>query len=350
MTETKWYQNPAVDAYVIISSRVRLARNLSSFHFPSRLSPPAAARALDVMRTAVNTGYQDGYKDPEANFINLSNMSNLDLNILAEQHLISPYMVSSSLNRGVFFDKHGDVTVMFNEEDHLRIQSIVAGDNLEAVFNGSNTMEELLSFQVDYAFDREFGFLTSCPSNTGTGMRASYMLHIPLLEGSGNLKREMATLAKAGIVMRGMHGEGSGSLGSIYQVSNQKTLGKKEADILQELKAYTNQLVEKEQALRGAMVMDYLIEAQDSFWRSLGAISNSRKMSLNEALRHLSEIRLGAMLGASLGFCKNPSSLTIYNLMVNIQPFSLQKIMGPATDARHLDVLRAQYLRETINS
>ena len=348
---TKWYENPTVDTHIIISSRVRLARNLANFHFPPCLSPPQAANAMEMMRGSIFNEKNDAMLDAgKFEFINLSNSSNWDLNILSEQHLISPSMVHNSNQRGVAHSMGGNVSIMFNEEDHVRIQALFVGKDLDAAFATANKMDDIMEETLNFAFDHEFGYLTSCPSNTGTGLRASYMLHIPLLEASGNLKKEMGILTKAGIVMRGIHGEGSDSLGSIYQISNQKTLGKSETYIMNELKACADQLVEKEHALRGTMVMDYLTEAKDSFWRSIGAVTNARKMSLAEAMRHLSEIRLGTMLGTSLGFCKNPAPTTIYNLMTNIQPFTLQKIMGPAIDARHLDMLRADYLRKVISS
>ncbi|MDR2167795.1 MAG: protein arginine kinase [Clostridiales bacterium] len=343
----KWYENPAADADVIISSRVRLARNLVKYPFPTRLSSTDASAAIRAMHASVFT--EENRPNVEAEglkFVDLSHISNWDLNILAERHIISPSMVSQAALRGLVYNDNENISVMFNEEDHLRIQSIFVGQDLDAAFEAANRLDDLMGQNLDYAFDAEFGFLTSCPTNTGTGLRASYMLHIPLLESTGSLKVEVGILTKAGFTMRGIHGEGSESLGSIYQISNQITLGKTEDEIIHELKYYTGQLVEKELSARGIMARDYLAEVADSFWRSYGILSYCRKISLPEAMRHLSAIRLGVMLGRVMGLAENPFNGTIYNIMTNIRPYGLQKIMGPATDPRHLDILRADYFRK----
>jgi len=342
----KWYENPAVDADIVISSRVRLARNLNDFLFPNRLGLPEAAEAVRLMRKSIFCEENRQMVDADSfNFLDLSSHSTWDLNILAERHIISPTMVKKGVQKGLVHSGCENVSVMFNEEDHIRIQSIFVGKDLDAAFKTADNLDDIMSRSLDYAFDHDIGYLTACPTNTGTGLRASYMLHLPLLEASGGLKMELTALNRAGIVVRGIYGEGSESHGSIYQISNQRTLGKSEEEIIIELKTYTDQLIEKENKLRGVMVMDYLTEGQDSFWRSHAILSNSRKISLPEAMRHLSEIRLGYMLGAILGYLDNPGVGTIYNLITNIQTYNLQKIMGPAGDARQLDILRADYLR-----
>jgi protein arginine kinase len=342
----KWYENPAADADVIISSRVRLARNLVKYPFPARLSATDASGAIREMRSSIfNEANREDVETGRLQFLDLSHISNWDLNILAERHVISPSMVSRAALRGLVYNETENISVMLNEEDHLRIQSIFVGQDLDAAFEAANRLDDIMGQSLEYAFDRDFGFLTSCPTNTGTGLRASYMLHIPLLESTGSLKAEVAILTKAGFVIRGTHGEGSESMGAIYQISNQITLGKTEEEIIHELKYYANQLTEKENNARGRMALDYLTEATDSFWRSYGILSHCRKIGLPEAMRHLSEIRLGNMLGPHMGMAQNPFSGTIYNIMTNIQPYNLQKIMGPATDTRHLDILRAEYLR-----
>jgi len=344
---TKWHENPMVDANIVISSRVRLARNLEDFHFPAQLKPAKAAEAIRLMRKSVfSEENREAVELAGFNFLDLTRQSNLDLNILAERRIISQSMLQRGTERGLIHSASENISVMFNEEDHIRIQSIFVGKDLDAAFAAADSMDDLMSQNLNYAFDYDLGFLTSCPTNTGTGLRASYMLHLPLLEASGGLKDELSVLARVGIVVRGTYGEGSDVHGSIYQISNQKTLGKTETDIINELKTHIEQLIEKENKLRGIMVMDYLAEGQDTFWRAHALLSNCRKISLPEAMRHLSEIRLGYMLGAILGYLDSPGKGTIYNLMTNIQTYNLQKIMGPAGDSRHLDIMRADYLRK----
>ncbi|MCL2169338.1 MAG: ATP--guanido phosphotransferase [Defluviitaleaceae bacterium] len=343
----KWYEDPKADYGIIISSRVRLARNLADFNFPTAMSGADAAEAIRLLRKSIfNEENRPNVEEAGYNFVDLPKLSNWDLNILSERHVISPSMVSQNTQRGLVHNASENISIMFNEEDHVRIQTIFVGKNLGAAYAVANLIDDTMSKSLDFAFDADFGYLTSCPSNTGTGLRASYMLHLPLLEVSGNLANEIGVLTRAGLVIRGLRGEGSEPLGSIYQVSNQRTLGRSEEQIIADLEHYASQLVEKESALKGTMATDYLIEGNDSFWRSYGILSHCRKISLPEALRHLSEIRLGQILGPKYGMGENPANTSIYNLMTNVQPYSLQKIMGTATDARHLDILRADYLRQ----
>ena len=346
---TKWYEQPQVDNSVIISSRVRLARNLAGHPFPSRLTSSDAIVAIDEMKASVL-----GVSDPLTGnlaFVSLTGMTPNQLNELSERHVISPAMTLISMNnstqRGLIYNNEENISIMLNEEDHLRIQAIFAGQDLDTAYDTASQLDDIMSKRLEYAFDTEFGFLTSCPTNTGTGMRASYMLHVPLLESTGNLKVYADIITKAGFAIRGAHGEGSESLGGIYQISNQITLGKSEAETISSLKHLTNQLVEKELSVHEHVLKEFRYETEDAVCRAYGILTNCRKIGLNEATKHLSEIRLGNILG--LIQCKVANGSTIYNLMTNILPHNLQKVMGPAADVRRLDVLRAEYLRGMIS-
>ncbi|MCL2350787.1 MAG: ATP--guanido phosphotransferase [Defluviitaleaceae bacterium] len=340
----KWYEQDLADEGVIISSRVRLARNLANYPFPTRLAMTEAAICVRSMRASVFSEQNRDYIENEGlKFSDLTHLSNWDLNSMAERHVISPAMAQKDTVRGLISSESENLSVMFNEEDHIRIQSIFVGQDLDAAYTTAATLDDMMAENLDYAFDKDFGYLTSCPTNTGTGLRASYMLHIPILESSGALKAFGDVITKMGCVMRGAHGEGTSSMGGIYQISNQKTLGKTEDEIIDSLKQLTNQLVEKEKSLQEQMTKEFLAEAIDSVWRSWAILAHCRKINLGEAIRHLSEIRLGHNVGIHT---PRPQNSNIYSLMSKIQPFSLQKIMGTATDARHLDMLRADFLRE----
>jgi len=342
----KWYEMGAVDSHVIISSRVRLARNLAAYPFPSKISEMYAGLAIAAMRDSVFT--QKNMQNPIISALSFADLSKLDsgwLKEMSERQVISPTMVNKTTLRGLIYNEMENISIMLNEEDHLRIQVIYPEQNLDKAYETASSLDDIMSENLEYAFDTEFGYLTSCPTNTGTGMRASYMLHIPLLESIGNLKTYAELITKAGFAIRGTYGEGSEAMGGIYQISNQITLGKSEEETISALKHLANQLVDKEISLREHVAKTYAHETEDAVHRGFGILTNCRKISLNEAMKHLSEVRLGVLLG--LISCEI-SGGTIYNLMTNIQPFNLQKIMGSATDGRHLDVLRAEYLRNSI--
>ncbi|MCL2376926.1 MAG: protein arginine kinase [Defluviitaleaceae bacterium] len=344
----KWYEQPQVDDSVIISSRVRLARNLAGYAFPSRLLATDASAAIDRMKASI----LDTKSSLASNltFVSLTGMATSQLGELSERHVISPAMTASAMNnsvsRGLVYNSAENISIMLNEEDHLRIQAICAGQDLDVAYQTANEVDDIMSEGLEYAFDTEFGFLTSCPTNTGTGMRASYMLHVPLLESTGNLKIYADIITKAGFAIRGAHGEGSESMGGIYQISNQRTLGKSETETISSLKRLANQLVEKELSVREHFVKEFRHETEDAVHRAYGILTNCRKIGLNEATKLLSDIRLGKILGL---ITHEISSGTIYNLMTHILPHNLQKVMGPAQDARQLDVLRAEYLRNSIS-
>ena len=333
----RWFDDPQVDQHIIISSRVRLARNLSLFPFPTRLNPTTAKTVLEDVWSAASV--------PEngLDFLELTNIPPWESSILYESHLISRDMVKKSLPRGLVYGDGEKLSIMINEEDHIRIQSVSAGNNLEVAYETAMKLDDALSKNLDYAFDEDFGFLTSCPTNTGTGLRASYMLHIPFLESTGMLKMQTEMLTKTGFTIRGIHGEGSNPYGSIYQISNQITLGKTEDEIINALQRLVEQIVDKETQLRNQISKELSVEVLDDIWRAYGILTNCRKIDFEEAMRLLSDMRLGVIMGIVSAPTRGG---TIYNIMTNIQSNTLQKITQQANDARHLEILRADYLRK----
>ncbi|MCL2235205.1 MAG: ATP--guanido phosphotransferase [Defluviitaleaceae bacterium] len=333
----KWFEQAEVDQSTIISSRVRLARNLDKYVFPTRLNPATAKHTLeDIWSAASET--QRGLS-----FLELTNIPPWESSILYERHLISRDMVQKNLPRGLAYCAGENLSLLINEEDHIRIQSVSAGNNLKAVYKTAMELDDELSKTLDYAFDDNFGFLTSCPTNTGTGLRASYMLHIPFLESTGMLKAQAEMLPKMGFTIRGAHGEGSEPRGSIYQISNQVTLGKSEDETIAALERLVEQIVDKETQLRHQITKDLNPEVLDAIWRAYGILTNCRKIPLNEAMKLLSDIRLGVIMGI---VSPPTGERTIYSIMTNIQDNTLQTLTGQAQDGRHLEVLRADYLRE----
>ena len=347
----KWYEKNNVDLGVIISSRVRLARNLANVPFPSRMSATQANHVVNEVKTKVFCE-ENLHKvaDDGLLFLNLAHINEHEKNVLAERHVISPAMLDARNHScGLIHNHEENLSIMINEEDHMRIQSIFVGNDLDAAYEAASRLDDTLSEDLDFAFDNKFGYLTSCPTNTGTGLRASYMLHLPLLEYTDQLKPLADVITKTGFVIRGANGEGTEPLGSIYQVSNQVTLGKTEGEIINSLKQLANQIVEKEKALQNGVRKNMSGEASDRVWRAYGLLSYCRRVSLNEARNLLSDMRSGLNMDVGPMSPKqaNPLELkaTIYEIMTNIQPHNLQRIMGIAQDLRHLETLRADYLR-----
>ena len=337
----KWYEHPQIDDDVIISSRVRLARNLARYPFPSKINGGDATAAMEEVWQSV-IGMEDFA------FVNLASLTTDQLKELSERHVISPAMatLNNPAMRGLIYNSEENISIMLNEEDHLRIQAIFAQQNLDTAHLEAATLDDIMSKRLEYAFDAEFGFLTSCLTNTGTGLRASYMVHVPLLESTGNLKVYADIITKAGFAIRGGHGEGSESMGGIYQISNQFTLGKSEKETISSLKHLVSQVVDREHTMREHVLKEYRYETEDAVYRAYGILTSCRKIGLVEAMKLLSEIRLGNILG--LLDCKVRGG-SIYNLMTSVLPHNLQRKMGPAQDARRLDVLRAEYLRDAVN-
>jgi len=338
---TKWYEDPAVDNGVIISSRIRLARNLRKYPFPTRLTEEGAAKLnLELHDALINdrTVLANAFT-----YYDLTDAPESLLNELLEKHAVSHELAKRKGPRGLLANERDNVFVMVNEEDHVRIQTIFPGENMEKAYDMADKIDNLIEESVEYAFDGSFGYLTSCPTNTGTGLRASYMLHAPALEVSGKLSSIAQAMAKFGMAVRGIHGEGSEAMGSIVQVSNQLTLGKSEADIIAGLKNVTNQVIEQELHLRQKWIADDKDGLLDRVYRAYGILTNCRRISTAEALRLLSDIRLGYVSGL---FDKPKPPKTIYNLMMDVQPWSIQKLTESTRNEAVRDVHRAGYVNE----
>lgn len=339
----KWYEYPSIDETEIISSRVRLARNLAKYPFCLRLNNESARNIIADAKSSLMG--LNPYPGLVLCYIDLYEKTFGELKELSEKHTISPVMVNKSSLRALLHNEEENLSIMLNEEDHVRIQSIFVGQDLEKAYNHAAKIDDLMSENLEFAFDPEFGYLTSCPTNTGTGLRASYMLHLPVLEHTGNLKVYADFIAKAGFAIRGAHGEGSEPMGSLYQVSNQITLGKSEEETISALKHLAVQIIEKETQLRERILSEYYKETEDTVWRACGILENCRKLSLREGMKLLSDFRCGRIMGI---LQKQINTGTIYNLMLNIQPHNLQRIMGKAVDIRHEDALRADYVRSAM--
>lgn len=337
----KWYDDIELDHSVFISSRVRLARNIKEYPFSVmlKLKPEQIKNIINMVLDALKKNNNNDFR-----FIDMNDVSDIERLSNFEQHNISQYFLLDKNPRGFLINKNENLSIMLNEEDHIRIQSICSCDNINRAFEISDSIDNIISENIDYAFDNEFGYLTSCPTNVGTGLRASFMLHLPMLERSGQLKNLVQIISKFGMTVRGLHGEGTEPMGSIYQVSNQITLGKSEQDIIKNLRNVTQQIVDQELKLRENILKENKIELEDKIWRSFGILSNCKKISTSEAMDLFSDVRLGYCLGLDVPKFK----FNIYKMMMNIQPGLLQKNLGHRLNNIERDIARADFIKSML--
>lgn len=333
------------DSDIVVSSRIRLARNLKNVPFPHRLTLEGGIHSLERIKLAWLASSDQGMREME--MITFDRLAPLDRQILMEKHLISPHHAESdSPFRGVLINGNGSVCIMLNEEDHLRIQCFLPGLQLKESYNRVQFMDNELEKELDYAFDQRRGFLTSCPTNAGTGMRASVMLHLPAMVMSGQINAVFHNLSQLGMTVRGLYGEGTEVIGNFFQLSNQITLGQSEEDINQNLSMISYRLVEQERMIREKLRSDMPYQLEDSIGRAYGILTNARVIASNEALALLSSVRLGV----DMGLIKDIKREALNELVVAIRPAHLQKKVGREMEPLERDIIRAQVIKERFNS
>ena len=316
MTETaKWYEKAGSCGDVVVSTRVRLARNLKQYPFPARASASQREAVERQVKDALLSG--NSILSKEFRFIPLENTTQEEAVSLVERHIVSPEFIADRRGKAVLISADESISIMVNEEDHLRIQVLREGFSLKEAAETADRIDTLLSENLDFAFDPELGYLTQCPTNLGTGLRASVMLHLPGLTESGAMPRIASNLSKLGLTIRGTYGEGSKSIGALYQLSNQITLGLSENEAIENLRSITVQLMEEERKARAQMSEE--IAWQDKIDRAAGVLKSARVLSGSEFMELLSYIRLGL----STGVLQGVTTQELNALMVNAQPATL---------------------------
>jgi len=321
---------------VIISSRVRLARNLADYPFPCRMTDAQRKEVVEKVFAAVKTLPDDFM------LVNMEDINELDTIAMVERHLISPEFAKDVTGRALAVTKDESISIMINEEDHLRIQVIKQGLSVAQAYEIADRIDTALNRELHFAFDNKLGYLTQCPTNLGTGMRASVMLHLCAMGETHAVSRISGNLAKLGFVIRGTYGEGSDASGALYQLSNQVTLGISEKSAVENLTNICNQLVQSEMATRGRLMES--MEYQDKISRSMGILLTARLITHAEAVRLLSNVRLGI----TEGIVEDVSIETIDNLMLSIQPASLMRREGKRLTPSERDKARAELIRTTL--
>lgn len=339
MTETaKWYEKAGSCGDVVVSTRVRLARNLKQYPFPARASASQREAVERQVKDALLSG--NSILSKEFRFVPLENTTEEEAVSLVERHIVSPEFIADRRGKAVLISADESISIMVNEEDHLRIQVLREGFSLKEAAETADRIDTLLSENLDFAFDPELGYLTQCPTNLGTGLRASVMLHLPGLTESGAMPRIASNLSKLGLTIRGTYGEGSKSIGALYQLSNQITLGLSENEAIENLRSITVQLMEEERKARAQMSEE--IAWQDKIDRAAGVLKSARVLSSSEFMELLSYIRLGL----STGVLQGVTTQELNALMVNAQPATLMAKAGKQLDQNQRDILRAQMARE----
>ena len=337
---TKWYEKNGKDGEVVISTRVRFARNLEDYPFPIRASANIKKEIAEKVKDAVLNN-----NSVIATRFSCINMDNIDTGkkvSLVERHLVSPEFISGNEERTLLLLDDESVSIMINEEDHIRLQVMTEGFDLDKAYELASRIDTLLDERLKFAFSDRLGYLTQCPTNLGTGMRASVMLHLPALRSTKAMRKIAENLTKLGLTIRGAYGEGTDPVAGMYQLSNQISLGISEKTAIDNLKNITKQLIAQELKARNAICSQTVI--QDRVYRSEGTLRYARLISCDEALKCLSDIRMGI----TSGLVKNISLDTINRLIVEIQPATLMQSIGKNLEPSERDEERAKLIRGAV--
>ena len=336
----EWLRGTGPESDIILSTRIRLARNLADIPFTSRADASQKTAVVRRFREALakaNLPYTLQYHD-------LATLSPLDRQFLVERQLISPELATHQGPCGVAFDHRESVSIMVNEEDHLRLQVLRSGFALEDAWQEINQLDDALEAHLPYAFHPQFGYLTACPTNVGTGLRASVMLHLPALSLTRQLERTLRAIQKIQLTVRGLHGERSHALGDLYQISNQVTLGKSEPRILQELREVIQIILAGERQARQLLLQEQRHVEENRVARALGTLGSATLITTEETMELLSVVRLGI----HLKLIDNIPTTVVNQLFIQCQAAHLQKIVGHTLDGEERNVARARFLKDRL--
>lgn len=338
-----WMKEAGPHGEIVLGTRCRLARNLQGLPFPDAASREQLREVLNRAKGAVE------HLSGLGNFTyhELATMDSLEREILVEEHLISPSHMQNPTHKAVILNDQCNISIMVNEEDHFRIQVLKPGLQLENAWQRATEVDDALEQHLDFAFHLQTGYLTSCPTNTGTALRASVMFHLPALRRLQKVQEVLGTVSKFGLTVRGLYGEGSDVWGNVFQLSNQITLGQSEEETIEHLARFTAQILHSEQQAR-----EYLVEkerrlaTEDWLYRSYGILQNARIITSQEAMELLSDLKLAV----DLGIIPHSDPELVKRLMVQIRAAHLQKIMGQPLPVQERDRLRASLIREALQN
>ncbi|MBO8141271.1 MAG: protein arginine kinase [Firmicutes bacterium] len=339
---SEWMRGSGPDRDVVLGSRIRLARNLAGIPFPAVASEQQLEHVMTMCREAVAKAGSLGNME----FVPMSSLTPLERQLLVERHLISPQHTKAVRHKAVILRDDEVVSVMINEEDHIRIQVLMPGMQLGLALDVADRVDNGLEGQLPYAFSETRGYLTACPTNVGTGLRASLMVHLPALALTDQIGRIIGAVGKFGLVVRGLYGEGTQAVGNIFQFSNQVTLGRGERETVEHLISVTRQVIDQEREARQAILKRNETWLEDRVLRAYGTLAHARVLSSREAMQLLSDVRLGI----DLGLITDLKPEILQELLVLIRPAHLQNRVGRELGPAERDQLRASLVRERIRA
>ncbi len=338
----EWLRGSGPMSEIVISSRIRLARNVAGYPFLTKCT----RHQRQALEQRVRQTILDANLAPQTLYVDLEQAPQTDRDLLVERHLISKPHAAAEGARGVAVGESETISIMVNEEDHLRIQVLRSGLQLEEAWEQINKIDDALESKLDYSFHPRFGYLTACPTNVGTGIRVSVMLHLPALKLTGEIEKVFRAAKDMRLAVRGLYGEGTEATGDFYQISNQTTLGKTEDDIISDFKHLViPKIIDYEHHARKTLTSDRTIALDDKVCRALGTLRSARLIASEETLQLLSHLRMGV----NLGRVKDIDVKTINELFLLTQPAHLQKIQGKKLDGDLRRAARADYIRQRLN-
>ncbi len=340
---SSWMKNTGPHSDIVLGTRCRLARNLQGVPFPNVANREQLRDVLTRVEAMVR------FLEPLGNFTyrEMATMDTLDRQVLVEEHLVSPSHMENPQHKAVILNDEANVSIMINEEDHLRIQVLKPGLQLGEAWNLATEIDDIFEQHLDYAFHLQSGYLTSCPTNVGTALRASVMLHLPALRRLQKVQEILGTVSKFGLIVRGLYGEGSDVWGNVFQLSNQITLGHTEEETIEHLSRFTGQILHSERHAREYLLEEERkLETEDWLYRSYGVLTQARSITSREAMELLSDLKLGI----DLGVITESDSEVLKQLLVQIRSAHLQRMMGQSLPVHERDRLRASLIRETLKN
>ncbi|MDD5043986.1 MAG: protein arginine kinase [Candidatus Omnitrophica bacterium] len=337
---SEWLKSTGPNSDIVMSSRVRLARNIDKLAFPSWANEKQSQKVLELVTEAV--AKIDYFKN--ASLFKLAEVDSLDKQFLIERHLMSHEHAQKTDSKALVLEPEEIMSIMVNEEDHLRMQIMQSGLNLFEAWNIMSKIDDQLSDTLTFAFSQNWGYLTACPTNTGTGMRGSVMLHLPALVATRQINRVLQAVAKLSFTTRGLYGEGTQASGNFFQISNQISLGHSEEMIIENINGLIRQIIDQETQSRNALLTNNRAFLEDKVWRSYGTLENAYIINSEETIELLSMVRLGV----DTGIIKNIDRCAVNELFILTQPAHLQKMVGKKISSEERDVKRAEIIREKL--
>ncbi len=333
-----WLDGSGPDSDVVVSTRVRLARNLTDVPFTNRADRRSQERVVDAVRWALTT------VGPAGSFVDDEMLTPQRCSYFVERHLASPDFCQSSACRGLWVSEEESLSLMVNEEDHLRFGALASGLDFPAAFGAAALLDERLERELQYAFSPAYGFLTACPSNLGTAMRASVLVHLPALVLTREIERVLRGATEVGLVVRGLHGEGTETRGNFFQISNRRTVGVTESELIETVSTAAREIVNHERRAREYLMHNVRIDIEDKVFRSLALLRGARVLTSDEAVNLLATVRIGV----ALGIINELTLGTVMRLLVLVRPANLQAVLGETLTAVERDERRATFVREQL--